>query len=148
MEDAELAAIRAARLQQLRQNAGSSSSSSSPTPQGIPGGSSNNEADSAKREAEEQMRRDLLATVLDQKARERLARIALVSPTRSSQIESILLRMAQTGQLRGRVGEEQLISLLEQAEDAQSKAGNKKGAIVYQRRKEIDDEDDDFDFDL
>lgn len=43
-----------------------------------------------------------------------VARIALVSPTRSSQIESILLRMAQTGQLRGRVGEEQLISLLEQ----------------------------------
>lgn len=71
MEDAELAAIRAARLQQLRQNAGSSSPSSLPTPQGIPGGSSNNEADSAKREAEEQMRRDLLATVLDQKARER-----------------------------------------------------------------------------
>jgi hypothetical protein len=41
-------------------------------------------------------------------------RIALVSPTRSAQIEGILLRMAQGGQLRGRVNEETLINLLEQ----------------------------------
>ncbi|KZT44190.1 hypothetical protein SISSUDRAFT_966260, partial [Sistotremastrum suecicum HHB10207 ss-3] len=68
----------------------------------------------SKREAEAQMRRDLLATVLDSAARERLSRIALVSPSRSSQIEGILLRMAQSGQLRGRVSEQQLIDLLEQ----------------------------------
>ena len=43
-----------------------------------------------------------------------VARIALVSPNRSRQIETILLRMAQMGQLKGRVGEEQLIELLEQ----------------------------------
>ena len=78
-----------------------------------------------------------------------MARIALVSPDRSRQIETILLRMAQTGQLRGRVGEEQLIGLLEQVgvhhniqsresisklciqvEETQAKAGAKKGAIV------------------
>ncbi|OCB89683.1 DNA-binding TFAR19-related protein [Sanghuangporus baumii] len=171
MDDQELAAIRAARLQQLRQNA--SPGSGSPLPQGLPTGgpgAGDPEAE-AKRADEEQMRRDLLATVLDTKARERrklislfvwfddlvclmsdwryiaVARIALVSPARSSQIEAILLRMAQTGQLRGRVGEEQLIGLLEQAEDAQAKSGAKKGAIVYQRRKELDD-DDGFDFDL
>lgn len=43
-----------------------------------------------------------------------VARIGLVSPERSAQIESILLRMAQSGQLRGRVNEEQLIGLLQQ----------------------------------
>lgn len=43
-----------------------------------------------------------------------VSRIALVSPTRSNQIESILLRMVQGGQLRGRVSEQQLIDLLEQ----------------------------------
>jgi hypothetical protein len=43
-----------------------------------------------------------------------VSRIALVSPTRSNQIESILLRMLQAGQLRGRVSEQQLIDLLEQ----------------------------------
>ncbi|KAF9821593.1 hypothetical protein IEO21_00439 [Rhodonia placenta] len=98
--------------------------------------------DDGKRAAEEQMRRDLLATVLDSAARERLSRIALVSPQRSQQIEAILLRMAQTGQLRGRVSENQLIDLLEQAEDAQSKGAPKKGTIVFQRRKGgIDDDD-------
>ncbi|KAI0047021.1 hypothetical protein FA95DRAFT_1458850, partial [Auriscalpium vulgare] len=70
--------------------------------------------DAAKRQNEEQMRRDLLATVLDSAARERLSRIRLVSPARSQQIESILLRMAQAGQLRGKVSESQLIDLLEQ----------------------------------
>ena len=70
---------------------------------------------------EEQIRRDVISTVLDTGARERrkfcksllivlslnmsckVSRIALVSPERSRQIETILLRMAQSGQLRGRV---------------------------------------------
>ncbi|KAH9842549.1 DNA-binding TFAR19-related protein [Rhodofomes roseus] len=129
MADPELAAIRAARMNQLQQNAGA-------------GGEGGEEE--AKRVAEEQMRRDLLATVLDNAARERLARIALVSPQRSQQIEAILLRMAQTGQLRGRVTEDQLIDLLEQAEEAQSKTAAKKTTIVFQRRKGGFD-DDDFD---
>jgi programmed cell death protein 5 len=43
-----------------------------------------------------------------------VSRIALVSPDRSKQIESVLLRMAQSGQLRGQVTEKQLIELLEQ----------------------------------
>lgn len=90
----------------------------------------------AKQEQEEQVRRDLLATLLDTAARERctfqsiklstkqinhlaVSRIALVSPERSKQIEIILLRMAQTGQLRGRVSEEQLISLLDQVSSSQ-----------------------------
>lgn len=43
-----------------------------------------------------------------------VSRIALVSPERAKQIEAILFRMAQSGQLRGRVTETQLIGLLEQ----------------------------------
>ncbi|KJA18540.1 hypothetical protein HYPSUDRAFT_119412, partial [Hypholoma sublateritium FD-334 SS-4] len=93
-----------------------------------------------KRAQEEQARRDMLATVLDSAARERLSRIALVSPERSAQIETILLRMAQSGQLRGRVSEEQLIDLLNQMEEAQGKAGPKKSTIVYHRRKGLDDD--------
>lgn len=69
-----------------------------------------------------------------------------MSPERSAQIETILLRMAQSGQLRGRVSEEQLIDLLNQVrillllrcaradaaqmEEAQGKAGPKKSTIV------------------
>lgn len=74
MDDQELAAIRAARLQQLRQNASPVQTSSSPQLEGLPTGggpgASDPDAD-AKRAAEEQMRRDLLVTVLDSKARER-----------------------------------------------------------------------------
>lgn len=43
-----------------------------------------------------------------------VSRIALVSADRARQIEAMLLRLAQSGQLRGRVTEQQLIDLLEQ----------------------------------
>ncbi|KAI0811205.1 DNA-binding TFAR19-related protein [Irpex lacteus] len=130
MADPELQAIRAARMEQLQQEAGGS-------------GAGDDEA-AKQRVAEEEMRRNLLATVLDTAARERLSRIALVSQDRARQIEAILLRMAQTGQLRGRVTEEQLIDLLEKADAAQGKSQPKKGAIVFQRRKAAFDDEDDF----
>ncbi|KAG8714282.1 hypothetical protein FRC11_009031 [Ceratobasidium sp. 423] len=136
MEDAELAAIRAARLNQLQQQAGGSSGSRPSG--GFPGAQSGEDAGDEGRQSEDQMKRDLLATVLDSAARERLARISLVRPALSGQIEQILLRMAQTGQLRGRVTEQQLIGLIEQAEESQGKAAPK---VVYRRRKELDDDD-------
>ncbi|KAG9101627.1 hypothetical protein FS749_005165 [Ceratobasidium sp. UAMH 11750] len=135
MEDAELAAIRAARLNQLQQSGSSRPSQVA----GFPTGEPDEGGDDGNRQSEDQMKRDLLATVLDSAARERLARISLVRPALSGQIEQILLRMAQTGQLRGRVTEQQLIGLLEQAEGSQAKNVPKK--VVYQRRKELDDDD-------
>ncbi|KAI0253777.1 PDCD5-related protein [Lactifluus subvellereus] len=129
MTDSELAALRAARLNQLQQSGTDSD-----------GQNAGRSEDAEKRRAEEQMKRDLLASALEPAARERLSRIALVSPSRSNQIEAILLRMAQTGQLRGRVSEQQLIDLLEQADEAQKKASGQ-GAIVFQRRVDLDDDD-------
>ncbi|KIK63539.1 hypothetical protein GYMLUDRAFT_123703, partial [Collybiopsis luxurians FD-317 M1] len=96
--------------------------------------------EAAKRAQEEQLRRDMMATVLDNGARERLSRISLVSPERSKQIEMILLRMAQSGQLKGRVSENQLIELLDQMESAQGQSQSKKSTIVFQRRKDFDDD--------
>ena len=49
-----------------------------------------------------------------------VARIALVSQDRARQIEAILLRMAQSGQLRGRVTEEQLIDILDKVREVPS----------------------------
>ncbi|KAF8916182.1 PDCD5-related protein [Mucidula mucida] len=104
-------------------------------------GAPSQEEEAAKRAQEEQMRRDMMATVLDPAARERLSRIALVSPERSKQIETILMRMVQSGQLRGRVSENQLIDLLDQVEEAaQGPKATKKSTIVYQRRKDFDDD--------
>ncbi|GLB35064.1 putative double-stranded DNA-binding domain containing protein [Lyophyllum shimeji] len=105
-----------------------------------PGNAQRASEEEAKRAQEEQMRRDLMSSLLDAAARERLSRIALVSPERSTQIEGILLRMAQSGQLRGRVTESQLIDLLEQMDEVQDSKMAKKSTIVYQRRKDIDDD--------
>ena len=58
MEDPELAAIRASRMNQLQQG-------------GAGQGPSGGEEAAAQRAAEEEMRRNLLATVLDTAARER-----------------------------------------------------------------------------
>jgi len=112
-------------------------SQSTPNPNGVPG---NDKEGDVKRAQEEQMRRDLLTTVLDTAARERLSRIALVSPDRSKQIETILFRMAQSGQLRNRVSEEQLIDLLNQMEQAEGKTTVQKSTIVYHRRKGLEDD--------
>lgn len=43
-----------------------------------------------------------------------MSRIALVKPDRARAIEQLLMRMAQSGQLRGRVSEDQLIDVLDQ----------------------------------
>ena len=45
-----------------------------------------------------------------------------MSPDRARQIEALLVRMVQTGQLRGRVSEQQLIELLDQVSDVVSPA--------------------------
>jgi DNA-binding TFAR19-related protein (PDSD5 family) len=74
MEDDELAAIRAARIQQLKQQAGSPGPAGGrPTPSG-------DNDDGAQRAAEDEMRRNLLATVLDASARERRTHKVSVAP--------------------------------------------------------------------
>ncbi|KAG8839024.1 hypothetical protein FRB91_007238 [Serendipita sp. 411] len=87
-------------------------------------------AKAQKAAQEEQLRREMIATVLESDARERLNRIGLVNPQLSTRVEQILVRMAQTGQIRGRVSEQQLIGLLDQADGQQSASAPKKGAIV------------------
>ncbi|KAM6500624.1 PDCD5-related protein [Amanita muscaria] len=107
-----------------------------------PGAGVQNESDQdAKRLEQEQVRRDLVASILDSAARERLSRIALVSPERSAKIEGLILSLAQAGKIqRGqRVSENQLIDLLEQLEE-RGKSTNKKATVVFQRRKDIDDD--------
>ncbi|KAF7791285.1 hypothetical protein EIP86_002299 [Pleurotus ostreatoroseus] len=100
-----------------------------PIPQEPAAAPSANNDEAAKRAAEDEMRRSLLARILEPAARERLARIELVSQERARQIESIIIRMFQMGQMT-KVSEDQLIRLLEQADDARSGVQPKKGAIV------------------
>jgi len=135
MEDQELQAIRAARLQQLQQQNALPSGAGD-----AEGGGGDPEAAAAQRRTEEEMKRTILTQVLEPAARERLSRISLVSPARSQQIENNLIRMARSGMQR--ITDEQFLNLLKQADEAQSSSNASK--IVFQRRKDFDS-DDDFD---
>lgn len=64
-----------------------------------------------------------------------VARIALVRPQKAREIEDMLLRMAQGGQLRGQVTEDQLIGVLDQIERAE--AGGARGSQAVPAVKKI-----------
>ena len=55
-----------------------------------------------------------------------VSRIALVKPQKSRAITDLLVRMAQSGQLRQRVTEDQLIGLLDQVDQSQGGDGEPK----------------------
>ena len=70
-----------------------------------------------------------------------MSSIALVKPERAEQVEAILIQMAQTGQITGKLGEAELVSLLEKV----SSQTQKKTTIKFERRRrDLDDSDDDF----
>lgn len=86
----------------------------------------------------------MLNQILMPEAADRLGRIRLVKEERATDIENRLMMLAQTGQLRSKVTEEQLKELLNAVAD--NKEAEK---IVVTRRKGwgLDDDDDDL-FDL
>ncbi|KAJ1984918.1 hypothetical protein H4R34_000369 [Dimargaris verticillata] len=139
--DDELQAIRARRLAELQKSQGAGSSA-----HGMPGmsGAGQGENEEQKRQMEE-MREMMLTQILDNDARQRLTRIAMVKADKARGVEDMLIRMAKTGQLRGKVSEQQLIGLLEQLSE-QTKRSEPK--IVFNRRRDYDDDEDDEDYDL
>lgn len=86
------------------------------------------------------MRNSLLAQILDQTARARLNSIALVKPEKAKMVENMLIQMAQTGQIGGKIGESQLVSLLERV----SEQTQKKTTVKFDRRRYADSDDDDY----
>ncbi|PWN48393.1 DNA-binding TFAR19-related protein [Violaceomyces palustris] len=151
MEEDELAAIRAARMAELR--GGSSSSSSGAGGMGGPpfSSTSNSAGETQTKEdqmaQQEEMKRQMLSRILDGRARERLSRIALVKPQKSKAITDLLIRMAQSGQVRQTITEDQLIGLLDQVDHQQGGANEPK--ITFTRKKSSAvEEDQDSDFDI
>lgn len=84
-------------------------------------------------------RQSILNQILQPEAADRLGRIRLVKEERAAEIENRLIALAQSGQLRAKVTEEQLKELLNAV--AEKKEEEK---IVVSRRKNWDDDDDDF----
>lgn len=86
----------------------------------------------------------MLNQILMPEAADRLGRIRLVKEERATDIENRLIMLAQTGQLRSKVTEEQLKELLNAMSD-----NKEEEKIVVSRRKGwgLDDDDDDL-FDI
>ncbi|EGW33984.1 uncharacterized protein SPAPADRAFT_59393 [Spathaspora passalidarum NRRL Y-27907] len=135
MDDAELNAIRAARLAELQKNAagGSGSAPSSSAPTGNAGSSAGTD----------DVANTILARVLDTHARERLNRVKMVRPDRAQAVEQYILKLYSMGQLQRKLGEDEVVEILDGiSRDSSQKAQTK---ITY-NRKHVDDDDDDDDF--
>ncbi|ANZ75122.1 BA75_03145T0 [Komagataella pastoris] len=131
MDEAELNAIRAARMAELRQNQGSGAAQGSSTADS-PGAGSNDQHE------------NLLANALTIEAKERLSRVRMVKPHRAQAVEQYVIRLATSGQLRRRLGEEEIVEILDGlARDEQKQSGK----IVFSRQQKYGDDDDDGFFD-
>ena len=60
----------------------------------------------------EEALKTLMSQVLDQKARERLSNLKLVKPEIAQQLELYLAQLYQSGQLREKITDEQLVMIL------------------------------------
>ncbi|KAJ5335337.1 hypothetical protein N7541_005164 [Penicillium brevicompactum] len=132
MGDAELEEIRRARLAQLQQQ------------QGARGPSGQDGADQAqqKRQAEAEQRASIMTQILDPAAADRLGRIRLVKESRATDIENRLIMLAQSGQLRQKVTEEQLKDLLGAIAENQRKEEEEHKIVISRRKGGWDDDDD------
>ncbi|XP_046850496.1 programmed cell death protein 5-like [Xenia sp. Carnegie-2017] len=125
MADEELEKIRAKRMAEIQQQMSS-------------GQREQNQRQEEIKKQEAEMKNQMLSQILDQQARARLNSIALVKPERAMKIESLLIQMASSGQIGGKIGDAQLVSLLERFQEP----NQKKSTVKFNRRR-LDDSDDD-----
>merc|ERR1711976_1034457 len=131
MADDELEALRARRMAELQQQYGGGGGQGGPSP----------EEQAEMKRKQEEMKHNILAQVLDQQARARLNTIALTKPEKARMVEGMLIQMARTGQIQGKLGEAEFKNLLERVSEQTQKATTVK---FDRRRAAIDDSDEDF----
>ncbi|KAL2209263.1 DNA-binding TFAR19-related protein [Sarocladium strictum] len=134
MDESELDQIRKARLEQLKSQGGGRGGSGGGGQQGPGAGGQD---DDQKRQKQDEARQHILNQILHPEAADRLGRIRLVKEQRATDVENRLIMLAQSGQLKSKVTEEQLKELLNAVSDKQEEE-----KIVVSRRKAWDDDDD------
>ncbi|CAG87806.1 DEHA2E05896p [Debaryomyces hansenii CBS767] len=125
MDDAELNAIRSARLSELQKNSGQA-----PADQGG--------------DKKDDMKLSMLSQILETSARERLSRVRIVRPDRADAVEQYIIKLAATGNITRKLSENDIVEILDGISRDEKKQTQSK--IVFDRRTtNIDsDEDDDF----
>ncbi|CAG5025860.1 unnamed protein product [Parnassius apollo] len=130
MDDPELEQIRQQRLAQLQSQHGGT------------GDPSHAKAQEEKMKAMEEAKHSILAQVLSQDARARLNTIKIGKPEKGAMVENMICRMAQMGQVRGKISEQELIQLLESVNQQMPKSTS---TVKFDRRRAaLDSDDDDF----
>jgi len=128
MGDDELAAIRQQRMSEMRAQQG-----------GAGGGAEQQKQMEERAKQMTDMKNGILSQVLDQKARARLNTLMLAKPEKGKQVEAMLCQMAQTGQLGGKLGDDELKGLL----DRMTGGGQASSKVKFDRRRAAMDSDDD-----
>ncbi|MES1916099.1 MAG: hypothetical protein MHM6MM_007948 [Cercozoa sp. M6MM] len=103
-----------------------------------------------RRKAEEQARQqeemrtrrtEMLRSILAPEAYARLQRVAIVKPEKARAVEEMLINMAQSGRLRDRVSEAELVRFLSQGESKEQAP-----KITFARKRNNWDSDSDEEF--
>mmetsp|Transcript_19411 Transcript_19411/g.50473 ORF Transcript_19411/g.50473 Transcript_19411/m.50473 type:complete len:131 (+) Transcript_19411:60-452(+) len=123
--DLDLAALRKERLAAMQAQAGDGAAAAAQQEQ--------------QKAAQAEMKNGMLSALLDQAARARLNSIAVVKPKKAEMVEGIIINMARSGQLQGKVSESMLIRLIEQVNE---KSGATKKTTIKFNRRTFDDDDD------
>lgn len=133
MSDADLEAIRQQRMAQLQSQYGGSG----------------NDPEKQKQQQEqmrqqEEMKHSILSQILDQQARARLNTLKLSKPEKAQVFENMVIRMAQMGQIMGKLDDAQFVSILEKVN---SQMPQSTSTVKYDRRRAaIDSDEDDDDY--
>lgn len=90
----------------------------------------------------------MLTAVLSPAARDRLARVALVKPDVARMVENYLLQSMRSRKMETQIGDDELVSILEQVQKQQAEMSGAAKKITITRKKRADDDDDDDDDDL
>ncbi|XP_058126677.1 programmed cell death protein 5 isoform X1 [Anopheles ziemanni] len=127
MDDPELDAIRQQRMQQMQ--------GSNPEQQ---------KKAQEQRQAQEDMKNSVLSQLLDQDARARLNTLKLSKPDKAQMVEGMIIRMAQMGQIGGKLDDANLVKLLESLNQQMPRSTS---AVKFDRRRaalDSDEDDDDY----
>lgn len=127
MEDADLQEIRAKRLAQLESQ--------------YRGGSDAGGTEERRKREQDEMKNTILTQVLTQSARARLNTLMIGKPEKGRLVENMLIQMAHTGQIMGKLDESELINILQKVNEQMQQRTTVK---FDRRRAAVDDSDDDY----
>ncbi|GIY63839.1 programmed cell death protein 5 [Caerostris extrusa] len=127
MDDEELQALRAKRLQELQAQRGH-------------GGQPNEAAAAEQKAKEEEFKNTILTQVLSKEARSRLSTISIAKPENGKMLENMIINMARTGQIRSQLADNEFVHLLEEV-NRQIKQNTP--TVKFDRRRAAVDSDED-----